>query len=282
MKVGILMLAGPRSWAELTKAAEAAGYDSVWFPEHLIFPAKMSGKPGSPDEGHPPVPPETPTWDLFVLMGYLAGQTSTIRFGANVYNIGLRHPFITARALTTADIVSGGRVDLGIGSSWLAEEWRAMQLPFEHRGARVDESIEIIRRLFTEETIEHHGAYYDFQPVKFQPKPVQKPWPPFIVGGDAPAAMRRAARLGDGWIPMDQTPESLPGNLAKIRRMRADAGRTGPFQVIVQAGELRDLDGLKRWRDAGADRVLTTPWSHPRDGLDGLRRYADEVLSKLD
>ena len=282
MKVGVLMLAGPRSWAELTKAAEEADYDSVWFPEHLIFPATMSGKPGSPDEGHPPVPPDTPAWDPFVVIGYLAGLTKTIRFGTNVYNIGLRHPFITARALTTADLISGGRIDLGIGSSWLAQEWQAMQLPFEHRGARVDESIEIIRRLFTEDTIEHHGAYYSFQPVKFQPKPAQKPWPPFIIGGDAPAALRRAARLGDGWIPMNQTPQTLAVNLKKIQQMRAEAGRTGPFEVIMQAGELRDLDGLKRWRDAGADRVLTTPWSHPRDGLDGLRRYADEVLAKLD
>lgn len=281
MKVGVMMFAGPRSWVDLTRGAEEAGYDSVWFAEHLLFPVKMSGKPGSPNEGHPPVPPETPAWDPFVVMGFLAGQTKTIRFGTNVYNIGLRHPVITARALTTADLVSGGRIDFGVGSSWLAEEWQAMQLPFEHRGRRVDEAIEVIRRLFAEDTIEHSGDHYQFQPIKFEPKSVQKPSPPFFIGGDAPAAMRRAARLGDGWIPMNQTPETLPGNLKNIQAMRAEAGRTGPFEVIVQRGP-QDLDGMKRWRDAGADRVLTTPWSHPREGLDGLRRYADEVLSKLD
>src|SRR5579872_5428055 len=136
MKVGVLMAAGPRNWADLTLGAEAAGFDSVWFPEHLILPVQMSGKPGSAD-GKPPIPSETPAWDPFVVIAYLAGQTKTIRFGTNVYNLGLRHPFITARALTTLDLVSGGRIDLGIGSSWLAEEWQAMQLDFEHRGARI-------------------------------------------------------------------------------------------------------------------------------------------------
>lgn len=274
------MLASPKHWVGLAQAAEAAGFDSLWFPEHLILPVKMSGKPGTPDTGKPPIPPEMPAWDPFIAMSYLAGQTSTIRFGTNVYNIGLRHPFITARALVTADLVSNGRIDLGIGSSWLAEEWQATQLPFQGRGARVDETIQVIQRLFTEDTIEHKGAHFEFQPVKFEPKPVQKPWPPLIIGGDAPPAVRRAALLGDGWIPMNQTQETLPVMRKKIDDMRAEAGRTGPFQIIVQAGS-NDLDHLKRWRDAGADRVITVQWASPRDGADNMQRYADEVLSKL-
>jgi probable F420-dependent oxidoreductase len=281
MKVGVLMWAGPKAWAELAQAAEATGFDSVWFPEHLVLPVKMSGKPGAPDEGAPPIPSDTPIWDPFAAISFLAGQTKTLRFGTNVYNIGLRHPFVTARALVTADVVSNGRVDFGIGSSWLAEEWQAVQLPFEGRGGRVDESIEIVTRLFTQETISHDGRYYSFQPVKFEPKPVQKPWPPIIVGGDAPVSRRRAARLGDGWIPMNQTPESLPGALEELQAMRADAGRAGDFQVIVQADASGGLDTLKRWRDAGATRAITKPWLRPREGVDAMRRYADEVLSKL-
>jgi probable F420-dependent oxidoreductase len=280
MKVGLVMLAGPKSWVELAQTAEACGFDSIWFPEHLIFPAKMSGKPGSPDKGEPPIAAETPVWDPFVVMSYLAGQTRTIRFGTNVYNIGLRHPFITARALATADLVSNGRVDFGIGSSWLREEWQATQLPFEGRGARVDESIKIIQRLFTEDEVEHSGKFFQFQPVRFEPKPVQKPWPPFFVGGDAPPALRRAALLGDGWIPMNQTQETLSATRKKIDMMRDDAGRSGPFQVIVQAGS-NDLDNLRRWRDAGADRVITMPWVRPREGVDAMNRMADEILSKL-
>src|ERR1700761_6742571 len=123
MKVGMGLAVGPRNWLEFTQAAEAAGYDAVWLPEHLIMPVEMSGKPGTPHEGVPPISASTPAWDPFLTMAWLAGQTRTIRLGTNVYNIGLRHPFITARALTTLDLISAGRVDFGIGVSWLAEEW---------------------------------------------------------------------------------------------------------------------------------------------------------------
>ncbi|MDB5445254.1 MAG: hypothetical protein JWQ97_571 [Phenylobacterium sp.] len=281
MKVGVAMQVSPRNWLEFTQVAEACGYDSVWFPEHLILPVKMSGKPGSPDEGEPPIPSDFPTWDPFVVLAFLAGQTQTIRLGTNVFNLGLRHPFITARAITTLDMVSRGRLDFGIGVSWLAEEWQAMELPFEGRGRRIDEAIGILQRLFTEDTIEHAGDSYSFQPVKFEPKPVQKPWPPLLIGGDSPAAVRRAALLGDGWLPMAQTFETLPANLRRIAALRAEAGRAGPFQVILQVGERRDPDSLRRFRDLGVDRVILTPWDHPRGGVEALRRFADEVAPQL-
>ena len=277
MKVGLLMRSGPRNWVEFSQLAEQAGFDCVWFPEHLILPVDMSGAPGTPNEGHPPIPSDMPAWDPFVVMAYLAGQTKTIRFGTNVYNLGLRHPIITAQALTTLDLVSQGRIDLGIGVSWLAQEWEAMQLPFQGRGARIDETIQVIRRLFTEDTISHEGQFYRFQPVKFEPKPVQKPWPPFLIGGDAPAALRRAATLGDGWIPMRQSLETLPANLKQIQAMRAEAGRDGPFEVIVQAGASSDPDGLvKRWEDAEPPARSPPPgctqWTPPTASAATARR----------
>jgi len=281
MKVGLGMGVGPRNWLAFTQAAEQAGYDSVWFPEHLIMPVKMSGKPGTPHEGAPPISGDTPAFDPFIAMAWLAGQTSTIRLGTNVYNIGLRHPFITARALTTLDLVSRGRIDFGIGVSWLAEEWQAMELPFERRGRRIDETIGVITRLFTEEVIEHSGEYFNFQPVKFQPKPVQSPRPPFLIGGDSPAAIRRAALLGDGWIPMAQTFETLPANLKRIADLRAEAGRSGPFPVSIHLGTRYQPDDLKRWRDLGVDRVIIVPWSNAREGVDALRRFADEMMPQL-
>ncbi len=281
MKVGIGLSVSPRNWVEFAQAAENAGYDSFWLPEHLILPVKMSGKPGTPNEGTPPISSDTPAFDPFVVMAYLAGQTRTIRMGTNVYNIGLRHPFITARALTTLDMASGGRVDFGIGSSWLGEEWEAMQLPFEHRGRRVDESIRIIQRLFTEDVVEHSGEYFQFQPVKFQPKPTQSPWPPFLIGGDAPVSIRRAALLGDGWIPMAQTAESLAANIRKIGEMRAEAGRTGPFEVIMNFGRRYAPDDLKRFRDAGLDKAVVIPWTSAKDGIDSLNRFAEEMMPQL-
>jgi len=281
MKIGIGLSVSPRNWVGFAQAAEAAGYDSFWLPEHLILPVKMSGKPGTPSEGTPPISADTPAFDPFIVMAYLAGQTRTIRMGTNVYNIGLRHPFITARALTTLDMASGGRVDFGIGSSWLGEEWEAMQLPFEHRGRRVDETIRIIQRLFTEEVVEHSGEYFRFQPVKFEPKPVQSPWPPFLIGGDAPAAIRRAALLGDGWLPMAQTAETLAANIRRIGEMRAEAGRTGRFEVIMNFGRRYVPDDLKRFRDAGLDKAVIIPWTSAKDGIDSLNRFAEEMMPRL-
>jgi probable F420-dependent oxidoreductase len=278
MKVGIQLQVGPRNWLAFTQAADTAGFESVWLPEHLILPVKMTGYPGTPHEGEPPITADMPTWDPWLLIAYLAGQTSQIRFGTNVYNLGLRHPFTVARALTTADLISGGRVAFGIGASWLSQEWEALQLPFETRGRRVDEAIGILKRLFTEDVVEHQGEFFTFQPVKFMPKPVQSPWPPMLIGGDSPAAMRRAAHLGDGWLPMAQTLETLPGNLRRIAAMRADAGRDGVFEVTLQMNTPVDADALRRYRDAGVDRVLVTPWTHVREGVDAIRRFADTIL----
>ncbi len=142
-------------------------------PEHLIMPVTMTGAPNTPHEGEPPISASTPAYDPWIQIATMAAQTSTLRFGTNVYNIGLRHPFSTARSLTTLDAVSGGRLEFGIGASWLSQEWQAMELPFETRGRRVDETIRIIQQLFTDEVVEHEGEFFRFQPVGFLPKPVQ-------------------------------------------------------------------------------------------------------------
>jgi probable F420-dependent oxidoreductase len=274
------MMAGPRRWGDVAQAAEAAGFESVWVPEHLVMPVKMTGAPNSPHEGDPPISASTPAYDPWVQIASMAGQTTTLRFGTNVYNIGLRHPLITARSLTTVDSVSGGRIEFGIGASWLSQEWQVMELPFETRGRRIDETIRLIQRLFTEEVVAHDGEFFRFQAVGFLPKAIQHPWPPMLIGGDSPAAMRRAAQMGDGWIPMQQTLESLPGNLERIEKMRGEAGRTGPFQVTVGA-RVTSVDDVHRYEDAGATRLLVTPFTHPREASEGFRRFGDEIISRL-
>jgi probable F420-dependent oxidoreductase len=281
VKIGMHLQVGPRRWAELTVEAERAGFESIWVPEHLIMPVRMSGRPGSPHAGEPPISGDTPAWDPWIQIAWLAAQTSTIRFGTNVFNIGLRHPIVTARALTTVDLVTNGRVEFGIGASWLAEEWEAMELPFETRGRRVDESIRIIQRLFSEEVIEHEGEFFRFQPVKFLPKPVQTPWPPMLIGGDSPAAIARAARLGDGWLPMAQTLDTLAVNLKQITQLREEAGRSGRFEVTVFGIRSPTEENLRRYEALGVDRVLVSPWDSPREAVEGIRRFGDEVLPRF-
>lgn len=282
MKVGLLLNVSARNWLPLTQAAEESGFDSVWIGEHVILPEQIAGHPSDPDHADPPITSAVPVFDPWVQLTYLAAHTKTIRLGTNVYNIGLRHPFVTARALTTLDLVSNGRVEFGIGVSWLKAEWDALQLPFETRGRRADESIEIIKRLFTEDLISHEGEFFKFGPVRFLPKPVQGPWPPLIVGGGSKAALRRAALAGDGWIPMSDTLESLSEKIGQIKAMRAEAGITRPFTVsaIVGAGETPTLDSLRRYKDIGVDRALVMPWTHVREAEDSIRRFS-EVVNQL-
>ncbi|HLH28850.1 MAG TPA: TIGR03619 family F420-dependent LLM class oxidoreductase, partial [Acidimicrobiales bacterium] len=225
MKVGIALgTVRVDRWAEVTEEADRLGYESVWLPEHLVVPYATEGSPFAGSD-HPPVPPEVPIHDPFGYLCFLAGRTEQIRFGTHVFNIGLRHPFSTARGVTTLDVVSGGRAMFGIGASWLEAEWRAVGLDFATRGRRVDEAVEVCQRLWRDPVVEHHGEFFDFGPVAFEPKPVQRPWPPLHIGGDGPAALRRAATVGDGWIPMNHTVEQIPADAARIAARRREAGR---------------------------------------------------------
>jgi probable F420-dependent oxidoreductase len=276
MKIGIA-LGGVRSrlWTAVTEEADRLGYESVWMPEHLVLPVVMEGSPFH-GAGHPPVPPEIPVFDPFTYLGFLAGRTDRVRFGTHIYNIGLRHPFVVARAVTTLDVVSGGRVEFGVGASWLEEEWHAVGLDFASRGRRVDESIEVCRRLWTEEIVEHHGEFFDFDPVKFEPKPKQKPHPPLHIGGDGPAALRRAATVGDGWIPMNHDRDHIGEGAAKVQQLRREAGREG--RTLVNFGSAAPTkDELEALADIGVDRVLVRPWADGSDPVESLGRYAESV-----
>lgn len=275
MKFGIALgRLNPAFFLEITLLAEELGFESVWLPEHLVFPVHMTRSPIPGDE-HPPVPPSTPVFDCFAYLSFLAGRTSRIRLGTHVYNLALRHPFVAARAVQTLDIVSGGRAEAGVGAGWLESEWRAAGLEFSTRGRRLDEALEVCRRLWTEEIIEHHGEFFDFEPVMFEPKPVQRPRPPVLVGGESHAALRRAARLGDGWIGMDHTLESVAPRVEKLRAWRRDAGG-GPVSVTV-GGPVAGPGDVERWQEAGVDRLLVAPWSRSREAAGGLRRFAELV-----
>lgn len=277
IKFGIhLGTVNPRFWAEVSEEADQLGFESVWVPEHLVVPLGATGSPHV-GEDHPPIPPSVPIFDALGVLCHLAARTEHIRLGTHVYNIGLRHPFVTARAATTVDVLSGGRLELGIGASWLRAEWDAVGLDFDRRGARVDEAIEVCRRLWSEEVVEHHGTFFDFGPVAFEPKPVQQPGPALQIGGDGPAALRRAATVGAGWMPMNHALEDLPASLARIRELAARAGRAGPVE-LTYSGAVRSREHIAPYVAAGVTRLLVRPWSRSAEALEGLRRFARDVL----
>jgi probable F420-dependent oxidoreductase len=241
-----------------------------------VLPVDATGSPYA-GQDHPPVPADVPVFDVFTMLGFLAGRTSRLRLGTNVYNIGLRHPFITARAVATLDQVSQGRVELGIGASWLAAEWEAVGLDFASRGSRVDEALQLCRRLWTEPVVEHTGQHFSFRPVAFEPKPVQDHIP-VSVGGDSPPALRRAALLGDGWLPMNTPLDRLPASLETITRLRKDAGRDGPWTTTFMT-QVHTAADVERVAAAGVDRLVVSPWRRSDEAVDGLQAFARSFLS---
>jgi probable F420-dependent oxidoreductase len=266
----------PRGWVDVAEEADRLGFESIWLPEHLVVPF---GSAGSPHHGsdHPPIPPTVPVFDPFSALSFLAARTERIRIGTHVYNIGLRHPFITARAAATVDVLSGGRLNLGIGASWLRAEWDAVGLDFDRRGPRVDETIDVCTRLWTEEVVEHHGEFFDFGPVSFVPKPVQESGPALHIGGDGPAALRRAATVGTGWMPMNHELAEIPDALSKISELAARAGRATPLEVTV-TGNVESIEEVEAYAAVGVTRLIVRPWSRSSQAIDGMRQFAERVL----
>ncbi|HBZ72794.1 MAG TPA: LLM class F420-dependent oxidoreductase [Deltaproteobacteria bacterium] len=274
MKLGVALGAlNPAYHLPVTLEAERLGFESIWMPEHLVFPLAMSGSP-HPGEPHPPVPPTTPVFDVFAWLSFLAGKTERIRLGTSVYLLGLRHPFAAARAIQTLDVVSGGRAEIGIGAGWLREEWTAAGLDPRTRGRRLDEALAVCKRLWVEPVIEHHGEFFDFGPVAFEPKTVQRPWPPIHIAGESSNALDRAARHGDGWLGLFHTPESIKAPLARIRELRAKYGRNEKPFAVTTGGRISSARDLSDWEEAGVDRIIVTAWTRSRDAVDSLHRLA--------
>ncbi|MGH2662461.1 MAG: LLM class F420-dependent oxidoreductase [Actinomycetota bacterium] len=278
MKFGITLgKLNPKSFVDAALAAERLGFESVWLPEHLVLPVDMRGQL-VPGEDHPPVPPDTPVFDAPAYLAFLAGRTERIRLGTHVYLLGIRHPFVSARAFATLDVVSGGRAEAGVGAGWMTSEWEAAGLDPRSRGRRLDEAIDACKRLWTEAVVEHHGEFFEFPPVAFEPKPVQRPHPPVVVGGESDVALRRAARRGDGWIGMDHTPESAAEQVARLRRHIDEAGRPGDALEVTVSGSITDRRDVDRWEEAGVDRLIVAPWQRSQEAVEGMERFADLVL----
>lgn len=276
MKFGVhLGAVNPRLWVDVAEAADRLRFDSVWVPEHLVVPLAASGSPHAGAD-HPPIPSNVPMFDALGVLCHLAARTSRVRLGTHVYNIGLRHPFVTARAAATVDVLSNGRFDFGIGASWLRSEWDALGLDFDTRGARVDEAVDVCRRLWADEVVEHHGTFFRFGPTAFEPKPVQQPFG-LHVGGDGPAAMRRAATVGAGWMPMNHSLDELPASIQRLGELAERANRDTPLEITISTGAATPED-IERYAAVGVTRLIVRPWARSSDALESLERFAEQFV----
>jgi probable F420-dependent oxidoreductase len=278
VKFGVALGAlNPRLHVDATVEAERLGFESVWLPEHLVLPRTMSNSP-YPGEDHPPIPPDTPVYDPFAYLAFLAAKTDRVRLGTHVYNIGLRHPFTTARGVQTVDVLSHGRFEFGIGASWLGQEWDATGLDFATRGRRVDEAVAVCKRLWTESTVTHDGEFFSFDAVAFEPKPVQQPWPPILVGGESTAALRRAARAGDGWLGMGHTFDTAASRIEQLRSLLLEHDRDPDTFEVVLGGPVGSTEDVERWERLGVTRLIVSPWRRSKEAIVGLQDFAARLF----
>jgi probable F420-dependent oxidoreductase len=224
--------ASPDALRTLAQHAEAVGFDSVWCADHIVLPRHIQSVYPYTADGACPFDPEEPFYEPLSVLNFLAGCTQHIRLGTHVLIIPYRPPVFTAKILATVDVLSGGRLILGVGVGWMAEEFQALGLStYAERGAVTNEYLRLFKELWTKDHPEFQGQYCQVSGVGFYPKPVQKPHPPIWIGGHSAPAQRRAATLGDGWMPIGLRPRpllepaALATKIAQLRTLTRQAGR---------------------------------------------------------
>jgi len=274
--------ANPQLMAHLAQTAERFGFESIWTVEHVVIPQDyQSPYPYSPS-GKIPGSEDVPIPDPLLPLAYAAAITKTLRLGTGVMILPQRHPLYVAKEVATLDVLSNGRVILGIGSGWLKEEFDSLGLDFHQRGARTDEGIKSLRALWSPEAASSfHGKHFSFGPVKCFPKPVQKHGVPIVIGGHSPAAAKRAGRYGDGFFPAIAEPDKLKELFTMMSAEAKKAGRD-PKQIELSCMGRAKVDSLKALGDIGIERVVVPPPAYDPEGITrGLEKIANEVLSKV-
>lgn len=287
MKFGLIYanagpFAYPEGLANLARTAEETGIESLWTVEHVVIPVGYrSVYPYSPS-GKIPGPENIPIPDPLVALGFVAGLTKKIRLATGILILPQRHPLYVAKEVATLDVLSGGRVILGIGVGWLREEFDALGIPFDDRGSRTAEAVRAIRSLWKDEPEAFEGRFFRWPPLESHPKPVQRPGVPIVVGGHTELAARRAARYGDGFFPGVAELDQLTSILGTLRAECAKIGRSADdIETTAGRGGV-DLDTVRRYEDLGVGRIMIPPPAFDPDGVrKGLHELADRVISRL-
>jgi probable F420-dependent oxidoreductase len=255
----------PEVAASVAQAAEAAGFESLWTAEHVVLP-----DPRTPDS---PIPAQTPLLDPAVALAHVAGHTRTIRLATGIIILPQRNPVVLAKEMASVDVLSGGRLIFGVGAGYLRSEFDAVGAVFEERGARTSEYIETIRALWTQEKPRFEGRFFSFDEIDAQPRPVQKPHPPIVVGGMSPPALRRAARQGNGWygfaLDLATTTRCVVGLREAQQRVERPAEQR-PLKISVTPSGSLDADAVSRFEDLGVDRLVLLAFGGSAEDLIAL------------
>lgn len=306
MKFGVSLIvrgedAGPQSFDAMARKAEEIELDTLWSSDHLVMMPMIHSKyPGTAD-GQMPEGWKRNYYQPFSTLNYIAARTSRIRVGTSVLILPMRNPIEVAAQVAELDQLSGGRVSFGVGVGWFREEYEALGYPFNRRGRRCNEGLEIVKKLWSGDEASHEGEFYSFEGARLGPRPKQAPHPPIYVGGHTPAAIRRAARFADVWHPfkvMAEDVAALRPQLAaalEAEGRQADGFAIAPKILLAfQDGPPSDgqpptqgrpqdiVDALKRYQDAGATEFcFDIAPETTANALDTLERFAQEVRPKI-
>jgi len=277
----------PSFYAPLARAAEAAGYHSMVIPDSICYPRHATSEyPYNPD-GSREFLEDKPFLEPFSLIPALGAVTSRLRFTTFVVKVPVRNPVLLAKQATSTAVLTGGRLSLGVGTSPWREDYDVLGVDWANRGRRLDESIAILRGLAGGGYFEYHGKDFTVPAVKIAPVPAEPI--PVLIGGHADAALRRAARLGDGWMHGGGDPADLPRLLTRLAELRRSEGGKRPFDIYVISMDAYTVDGVRRLEELGVTDVIvgfrwpyevgpdTEPLSRK---LDHLRRFADDVIAR--
>jgi len=293
-------MATPEQLVRFAQTAETLGFDTIWTSDHIVIPTTVQSPYPYHPTGQMPFVPTEPYLEPLIVLTYLAAVTQRIRLGTSVLILPYRNPVFTAKALASLDVLSHGRITLGVGVGWMEEEFQALGLDtYARRGAYSDECMRIFRALWTEETPSFQGEFHQFSGIKCEPKPVQAGGIPLWIGGHTPQAIRRAARLGNGWQPIvqrppaDLPPETLRQNIAALHELATARGRDPQAITIamgasvqfaaantsVFSGSTQHLvEGIRRYQEVGVqDFRFDFPTPSPEGMLEAMQRFAEEV-----
>ncbi|HVN89807.1 MAG TPA: LLM class F420-dependent oxidoreductase [Candidatus Binataceae bacterium] len=272
----------PERIAANIRKAEECGFESAWIGEHLIMPVNYTSRyPYTPD-GRFPAPPDIPFHDPMLALAFAAAVTTKIRLATGIFVVPIRNPVTTAKSVASLDVLSNGRVIFGIGVGWFAEEFAAAGASFDDRALRTREYIELMKALWTQEDPVYEGKTFSVKGVRFNPKPVQKPHPPIVVGGTSELAIKRAVRYGDGWYAVARSMDEARSLISQLQGQMRTAGRTRPVEITMslRPGHPLTLAEIKELSGLGVDRALI---GLPLRALneDELESFRDDVIAKF-
>lgn len=277
----------PEHFLPLARRAEEVGFASVAVPDSVFYPLEVSADYPYTSDGGRFWAPETPFLDPFVAIPAMAAVTERIRFFTNVLKLAIREPLLVAKSVSSMAALADGRIGVGVGLSWIPEEFEWLGKDMRTRGARTNEAIEIIRAVLTGDVVEYHGRYHEFGPLMVRPvgaSPV-----PIFVGGLSDAGLRRAARQGDGWISVANTRAEVAEVLPRLDALRAEYGRSDePFEIKALCTDAFDRDGFEAMAAMGVTEAMVCPWYYrPGDTedlghqLDSVSWFGEEILGAV-